>query len=77
MTEQLGPGGASRGGADEDCVGGKQRREHDNVAQQEDPEAIGNHDPLGSGAGLAGRSKGLLLHVIDSDSDVHRTTSAW
>ena len=61
LIEQLGAGRTARGRVHEHRVGGKQRREHHDVAQQEDPEAIGNDDPLWGGAGFAGRSKRLVV----------------
>ena len=44
--EQFGAGGAARGLADQHGVGRKEGGEHHDVAEQEDPEAEADHDPL-------------------------------
>src|SRR5690242_13818050 len=52
-------------------IGGKQCREHHDVAEQKNPETIGNDDPLRSGAGFDWQR-----NIIQGNSDVHRTTSS-
>src|SRR5665213_4166542 len=44
--EQLRPIRPARGRADQNGVGGEKRREHHDVAEQENPEPVGNDDPL-------------------------------
>ena len=59
LIEQLRAGRAARSRMHEHRVGGKQRREHHDVAQEEDPEAVGDDDPLRRGTGFAGSSAAL------------------
>ena len=47
QVEQLAAARAACGGVGQDCVGREQRREQDDVADQEDPEAVGDDDALG------------------------------
>src|SRR5262249_31266 len=55
----------------------EQRRKHHDVTQDEDPEAIGNDDPLGRGTdSLAGDWKRLWAQSIDFSSDVHGASSS-
>src|SRR5882757_6702036 len=59
-------------------VSSKDCRKHHDVAQQEDPEAVANHDPLGSGTGLTCTRPRLVTNlIINRDSDVHTAISAW
>src|SRR6516164_919999 len=44
--EELGSGRSAGGIAPQDRKGGEQRREHDRVAEDEDPEPISDDDPL-------------------------------
>src|SRR5215471_9738738 len=60
----------------ERCVGRKQRREHHDVAEEEDPEAVGNDDPLWRGTGFAGDRQRFASDIINGDGDIHSTTSA-
>src|SRR5262249_23700563 len=46
------------------------------VAQEEDPEAIGNDDPLWRWTGFAGAWQRLLRDSINGNGDAHRTASA-
>jgi hypothetical protein len=46
QIEQLGSGRSAGGIAPQDCVGRKQRREHDHVAEDEDPEPVSDDDAL-------------------------------
>jgi hypothetical protein len=75
LIEQLGAGGAAGRGAHEHRVGGKQGREHHDVAEEEDPEAVGNHDALRRGARFLYARQPSVTHIIDGNSDVHRATS--
>src|SRR5882757_7444208 len=58
-------------------VSSKDCRKHHDVAQQEDPEAVANHDPLGGGTGLTCTRPRLVTNlIINCDSDVHTAISA-
>ena len=76
LIEQLRAGRTARSRMHEHCVGGKKRREHHDVAEEEDPEAVGNHDPLWRRTGLAGARQRLVTDIVDGNRDVHRATSA-
>src|SRR3979411_691125 len=59
-------------------VSGKDRRKHHDVAQEEYPEAVADHDPLCSGTALACTQPRLLSNlIINCNSDVHTAISAW
>src|SRR3979411_821396 len=59
-------------------VSGKDRRKHHDVAQEEYPEAVADHDPLCSGTGLACTQPRLVPNlIINCNSDVHTAISAW
>src|ERR1700730_8302515 len=59
-------------------VSGKDSRKHHDVAQQEYPEAVADHDPLCSGTGLARTLPRLVASlIINCNSDVHTAISAW
>src|SRR3954468_12279639 len=57
QVEQLTPARPPRRLAEQHGVGREERRKHDHVAEDEDPEAISGHDALGRGPGVlhAGR----------------------
>jgi hypothetical protein len=76
LIEQLRAGRTARSRMHEHCVGGKERREHHDVAEEEDPEAVGNNDPLWRGTGLACARQRLVTDIVDGNRDVHRATSA-
>src|SRR5712664_2838866 len=62
----------------EERVSGKDRREHHDIAQEEYPESVANHDPLCSGTGLTCTRPRLVTNlIINCDSDVHAAISAW
>src|SRR5450631_2344543 len=78
LVEQLHATRAAGGRMREQHVSGKERREHDDVAQEEDPEAVANHDPLCGGTGFAGTRPRLVPNlVIKCNSDVHTAISTW
>src|ERR1700758_2652502 len=77
LIEDLGARQAARGRPRQHRVGCKQRGEHHDVAQQEDPEAVGDDDPLGGVAGFACHCRGGLVDLmIDGNQDVHAAISA-
>src|SRR3982751_5959075 len=57
QIEQLAPARPARRLAEQHGIGREERRKHDYVAEDEDPEAIAGDDALGRGAGMryAGR----------------------
>src|SRR5262249_29219064 len=59
-VEELGSGRAARGVARQDRIGREQRREHDDVAEDENPESISDDDSLRrrSAAAAAARELG-------------------
>src|SRR6266850_118463 len=58
-------------------VSGKDRGKHHDVAQEEYPEAVANHDPLRSGTGLTCTRHCLVTNlIIHCNSDVHTAISA-
>jgi hypothetical protein len=63
--KQVLPAGAARGLPGQNRVGGKERGEHDDVAEQEDPEAVSRDDPL--------RGK-CALRVLESPAFDRRPT---
>src|SRR6267154_4086964 len=78
LVEQLHATWTACGRVSEHRVGGKDRRKHHDVAQQEDPEAVANDDPLGSGTGFTCTRPRLVTNlIINCDSDVHTAISAW
>src|SRR5258705_9328974 len=78
LVEQLHATWTACGRVREHRVSGKDRRKHHDVAQQEDPEAVANHDPLCSGPGLACARPRLVTNLISNpNSDVHTAISAW
>src|SRR5712692_365029 len=78
LAEQLHATRTACGRMREHRVTGKDRREHHDVAQQEYPEAVANHDPLCSGPGLACTRPRLMPNLISNcNSDVHTAISAW
>src|SRR5882757_7603596 len=78
LVEQLHATWAASGRVREHRVGGKDRRKHHDVAQEEDPEAVANHDPLCSGTGLACTRLRLVTNlIINCNGDVHTAISAW
>src|SRR5262249_51492586 len=52
-VEQVGAGRSAGGIAGQDRIGGEQRRKHDDVAEDEDPEPVGDDDSLGGRSDLA------------------------
>ena len=64
LIEQLSTGRTARSRMHEHRVGGEQRREHHDVAKQEDPEAIGDDDPLRGGTGFACDRPRLLADIL-------------
>src|SRR5882672_8061739 len=78
LVEQLRATWTACGRVREHGVSGKDRREHHDVAQEEYPEAVANHDPLCSGTRLACTRPRLVPNVIiKCNSDVHPAISAW
>src|SRR6266403_1125790 len=78
LVEQLRATRTAGGRVREHRVSGKDRRKHHDVAQEEDPEAVANYDPLCSGAGLACTRPRLVTNPITNcNSDVHTAISAW
>src|SRR5439155_20819837 len=78
LVEQLHATWTASGRVREHGVNGKDRRKHHDVAQEEDPKAVANHDPLCSGTGLACTRPRLVTHlIINCNSDVHTAISAW
>src|SRR6516164_10153574 len=75
LIEQLVTGRTARGRMHEYRVSRKQRREHHDVAQQENPEAESDHDSFWGRSSLAGKSKYVLFHIVNGDSDIHSATS--
>src|SRR6516164_9508227 len=57
--EQLGSGRSAGGIPPQDCIGREQRREHDHVAEDENPESISDDDSLGSRAAAAAAAREL------------------
>jgi hypothetical protein len=53
-------GRPTRGLADQNGVGRKEGGEHDDVAEQEDPEAVADHDPFRRGAAV-GSCSGVAM----------------
>src|SRR5262249_27085533 len=58
-VEKLVRGWPAGGIAGQDRIGRKQRREHDHVAEDENPESIGNDDSLGSRPAAAAAAREL------------------
>src|SRR5258705_91916 len=78
LVEQLHTTRTAGGRVREHPVSGEERREHDDIAQEEYPEAVSHHDPLGSGTGLAGTRSRLVPNlIINCNSDIHTAISAW
>src|SRR5712671_2190252 len=78
LVEQLHATRTAGGRVREHRVSGKDRREHHDVAQEEYPEAVANHDPLCSGTSLACTRARLVTNlIINCNSDVHTAISAW
>src|SRR5882757_7626434 len=78
LVEQPHATRATCGRVREHRVSGKDRRKHHDVAQQEDPEAVADHDPLCSGTGLACTRPCLVPNlIINCNGDVHTAISAW
>ncbi len=74
LAEQLHAARPAVSRARQHGIGRKQRREHHDVAQQEDPEAEGDDDWLRRRAGFA--CLNLRPHIGKSNGDVHGVTSA-
>src|ERR1700754_5023697 len=78
LVEQLRATRTAGGRMREHRVTGEDRRKHHDVAQEEDPEAVANHDPLCCGPGLTCTRPRLVTDlIINCDSDVHTAISAW
>src|SRR5882757_4818032 len=78
LVEQLHTTRTAGGRVREHRVSGEERREHDDIAREEYPEAVSHHDPLGSGTGLAGTRSRLVPNlIINCNSDIHTAISAW
>src|SRR4051812_39504887 len=78
LVEQLHAGWPTCGRMRKHRVSGEDRRKHHDVAQEEDPEAVADYDPLCSGAGLACTRPCLVTNlIINCNSDVHTAISAW
>src|SRR5713226_935234 len=78
LVEQLRATWTACGRVREHRVGGKDRRKHHDVAQEEDPEAVANYDPLCRGTGLTCTRPRLVTNlIINCNSDVHTAISAW
>src|SRR6267378_1499141 len=78
LVEQLHATWTACGRVREHRVSGKDRRKHHDVAQEEHPEAVANHDPLCSRTGLACTRPRLVTNlIINCNSDVHTAISAW
>ena len=77
LVEELHAARTACGRMREHRVSGKDRRKHHDVAQQEDPEAVANHDPFCSGTGLTRTRPRLVANlIINCNSDVHTAISA-
>src|SRR5882672_6278678 len=78
LVEQLHPTRTASGRVREYRVTGEERRKHHDVAQEEYPEAVANHDPLCSGTGLTCTRPRLVTNlIINCNSDVHTAISDW
>src|SRR6266478_4686239 len=79
LAEQLHATRTAGGRVIEHRVSGEERREHDDIAQEEYPEAVANHDPLGRRTGLAGIRPRFVtdLTLVNCNSDIHTAISAW
>src|SRR6266481_1117001 len=78
LAEQLHGTWTACGRVREHRVSGKDRRKHHDVAQEEYPEAVANHDPLCGGTGLTCTRPRLVTNlIINCNSDVHTAISAW
>ena len=71
QIEQIPPARAARGRIHQHRVGREERGEHDDVAEQEDPEAVANDDALGQQSALAVLRCGCrsAIRVCPGDSD--------
>src|ERR1700734_1500683 len=59
-------------------IGRKQRREHHDVAEEEDPEAVRDNDPFRSGTGFACTWQRRVPNLVNRNGDAHdATSSAW
>src|ERR1700722_1405268 len=76
LIEQLGAGRTTCRGVHEYRVARKERGEHDDVAQQEDPEAVSDHNPLWERPRFTCAWKRRLRDAIDCDGDVHAAAPA-
>src|SRR5262249_4887923 len=85
-TEHVLPARAVGGLPGQNRVGGKERGEHDDVADQEDPEAVGYDDALGGEAELRMlASRQAIRPVADTDhvasrgvlGDAHGAAPSW
>src|ERR1700726_4187596 len=77
LVEQLHATWPASGRVSERRVTGEERRKHHDVAQEEYPEAVANHDPLCSGTKLACTRLRLVTNlIINCNSDVHTAISA-
>src|ERR1700739_443169 len=78
LVEQLRATWAAGGRVSEHRVSGEKRRKHHDVAQEEYPEAVANHDPLCSRTKLACTRQRLVTNlIVNCNSDVHTAISAW
>src|SRR5260370_9312270 len=77
LVEQLHTTRTACGRVREHRVSGKDRRKHHDVAQEEHPEAVANHDPLCSRTCLACTRPCLVTNlIINCTSEVHPAISA-
>src|SRR5215475_7845189 len=75
LVKQLSTGQAARARFCEHGIARKQRREHHDVAQQEDPEPKARYNALGCGTRLTDIKQFALADCIHLDCNVHGDTS--
>src|ERR1700733_11594025 len=74
LIEELRARETARRRVHEHRVGGKQRREHHDIAKEEYPKTVGDDDPFRSRTGFACARQRLMPDLVKSDSDTHGAT---